>query len=907
MPFTPPRFAEILLRRVLSAEDAEVIAGDLEESARNGIVPRLGPVAARRWYWRQALSIIGAWIGTSTIESSDLRPGRTTMAAIRQDFRYALRSLRRQPAFTMLAVVMLALGIGANVAIFALVNAVLFKPLPYSDPERLMIVHLVGPEIDAPGVFRQIIWSYPKYEVFREHQRVFEQPAAFSSNSWNLTGAGTPARTTGELVESTYFDVLGVRPSLGRAFTSEETAAPGSVPLVMLGYGIWIDRFGGDGSVIGRTIGLNGRPHTIVGVLPRGFRGLTGQADLWVPITTLSAGELGEKWNHSYTVIARRKADVSPEQAVAATRVLGGVIDRAIGHPSNRSEPGWSATAVPLNEERVDPLIRRSVLLLLGAVGAVLLIVCINLANLMLVRGLARQREVAIRVALGANRLRIVRQFMVESSLLAIAGGLAGLAFAYAALSAASALMPDLRIVLPRGQTGALTRVGLSMIGLDVTTMLFTAASAAGAAVLFGLMPAWRVARRDLTTTIKADSRGSLAQGTRGFSGRNLLVVAEMALALVLLTAGGLMLKSVARLQATELGFDPDSMLSVRMALPAPQYDAVRGAQYLEQLLGRLAERREFAAVAFSSCAPLAGPCNMTSVSLVDRPPAPPGTWPPVGVHWVSPNYFDALAIRVIRGRTFSDRDRPGQPKVVLVNETAARALWPDEDPVGKRVSLGQGGFQDGAEVVGIVSDVRYRPIETPITPDFYLPLLQSRRTGGVIFVRTQAPAAAAVAAIRQDVQALDPNLPLTDIKMMDERFKDATWRTRMSAWLLGAFATLALVLAALGTYGVMSQGVEQRRKEIGVRMALGAGRREILRLIIGRVVAVAIAGIVLGVALAVPAMKLLTALLYQVRPGDPWVFAGLAFVLLTVTLLAGYIPARRATRVDPLTTLRSE
>jgi putative ABC transport system permease protein len=504
-------------------------------------------------------------------------------------------------------------------------------------------------------------------------------------------------------------------------------------------------------------------------------------------------------------------------------------------------------------------------------------------------------------VALGASRIRIVRQFMTESVLLAVAGALAGVAVAYAAMSAAAALMPDLRMVLPRGEAVGLTRVGLARIGLDFATMLFTAAAAGGAALLFGLAPAWRASRRDLSTAIKGGSLGAIAQGTRGFSGRNALVVGEMALALVLLTASGLMLKSVARLQATQLGFVPESLLSVRVALPAPQYDAERGTRYFEQLLGRLDARTEMDSIAYGSCAPLAGPCNRTSVSTSR------GKGPVVGVYWISPTYLDTLGIRLIRGRGFTEFDRVGQPKVVLINETAARTLWPNEDPLGKRASLGQGGFQDGAEVVGIVADVRYGMVEAPVIPDFYLPVLQSRRTMGVIFVRSGAPAASIVAAIRSDVQALDPDLPLTDIKMMGERFKDATWRTRVSAWLLGVFASLALVLAALGTYGVMSQGVEQRRKEIGVRMALGAGRREILRLIIGRVVAVAIAGIVLGVALAVPAMKLLTALLYQVRPGDPWVFAGLAFVLLTVTLLAGYIPARRATRVDPLTTLRSE
>ena len=907
MLFIPPRLAEAMLHRVLPPDDAEVITGDLEEIARATVVAQRGIRAARRWYWRQAFSIAAAHMLKTPHDTSELQLKRTTMAAVRQDFSYALRSLRKQPAFTAVAVLMLGVGIGANVAIFALVNAVLFKPLPFAEPDRLMLVHLLGPEIDGPPeVFRTMIWSYPKYEVFREHQRTFESTAAFGSYSWNVTGAGVPERLIGELVESTYFGVLGVTPAIGRTFSPQETSQPGSEPLVMLGYGMWTDRFGADPAVVGRSIGLNGVAHTIVGVGPAGFRGLTGQADIWVPLMTLPAADLGEKWNHSYTVVARRKAEISVSQSQAATGVLGGVIDSEIGRPSGEAGPAWSATAVPLDDERADPLIRRSILLLLAAVGAVLLIVCINLANLMLVRALGRQREVAIRLALGASRFRVISQFMTESGVLAVGGAAVGLLVAYAAVSAAAALLPDLRMVLPRGQTAGLTRIGLGRLGLDLTTLTFTWSVAAAAMLLFGLLPAWRATRGDLSTTIKAGSPGT-GQGSRGLSGRNLLVVGEMALALVLLTASGLMLKSVARLYATELGFRPDSLLSVRMALPAPQYNAARATQYFEQLLGRLETRSQLQSIAYASCAPLSGPCNMTSASFPDKPAAPRGTVPPVGVVWISPNYFDALGIRLVRGRAFSEHDRVGQPKVVVINETAAKLFWPHEDPIGKRVGLGQGGFQDGAEVVGVAADVRYAAVEASVSPDVYLPLLQSRRTWGVIFVRSGAPAASVVAAVRADVRSLDPDLPLTDIKMMDERFKDATWRTRMSAWLLGVFAGLALLLAALGTYGVMSQGVEQRRSEIGVRMALGAARRDILRLIIGRVLLISTAGILLGLALAVPSMKLLTALLYQVDPRDPWVFTVLAVVLLTVTLLAGYIPARRATRVDPLATLRAE
>jgi putative ABC transport system permease protein len=906
----PPRFAEALLRVFLSSEDAEAIGGDLEETFRTTVVPRAGIRAARFWYWRQTFSVISAHVLAPVADPTHSPPKRTTMAAIRQDLSYAFRSLAKQPGFTAMAVLMLAVGIGANVAIFSLVNAVLLKPLPFADPGRLMMVHMLAPDRDAPGVLRQMIWSYPKYRVFREHQRAFETTATFGSGNWNLTGSGSPERVVGELVESSYFGTLGLKPALGRTFSVEETRAPGSVPLAVLGHGFWVRRFGSDPAVLGRTLGLNGVAYTIVGVLQPRFRGLTGEAEIWVPITTLSAGELGEAWNHSYQVVARRKAETSVETAEAEVKMLGNRINEEILPPGG-AVPGraaWGATAVPLDDQRIDPLIRRSILLLGAAVISVLLIVCLNLANLMLVRGLAREREVAIRLALGASRLRIVRQLMTESAVLAVAGSVAGVGVAYAAMWAGSSLTPDLRLVLPReGPTGGLTRVGLGLVGLDGTMVLFTIGIAMSAAVLFGLGPAWRTSRRDLTSTMKAGSSGDVSQGTRGFALRNLLIVGEIALALVLLTAGGLMLKSVARLQATAVGFDPDSLLAVRVALPAPQYNPQRATQFLEQLVGRVAGHAEITAVAYGSCAPVSGYCNRTTATFPDRPPAPRGTNPVVGVFWASPRYFETLGIRLMRGRTFTEGDRAGQPKVVVINEAAARALWGSEEAIGKRIGLGQGRFEDGAEVVGVVADVRYGAIESAVMPDVYLPLLQSTRSNGLIFVRSRTSPASLVSALRRDVQALDPDLPLTDIKTMGERFDEATWRTRMSAWLLAVFAALALFLAALGLYGVMSQGVEQRRRELGVRVALGATRGDIMRLIIGRVFVLAVAGTVAGVVLAVPVMRLLTALLYQVKPTDPVVFTLLALALVAVAVLAGYVPARRATRVDPLVTLRAD
>jgi putative ABC transport system permease protein len=617
---------------------------------------------------------------------------------------------------------------------------------------------------------------------------------------------------------------------------------------------------------------------------------------------TLSADDLAEAWNHSYRQVARRKSNVTAAEAAAATKVLGGEVHaRYSGAPGNV----WSATALPLNDERVDPLIRRSVLLTLAAVASVLTIVCVNLANLMFVRGLARQREVAIRIALGASRARILGLLMTESLVLSVVGALAGVAVAYGAIAGGFALLPDLRMVLPR-ETGGLTRVGLSTLGLDGLTLLFTISLAAATALLFGLGPAWRASRRDLTASIKAGAAAAVSQGSVKLGVRTFLIVGEIALALVLLTAGGLMLKSAARLQATELGIRPESLLTVRVAMPAPKYDRPRATRLLVELVERMQRQAGVESAGFGSCAPISGFCNATTATIPGKS-YPAGRSPAIGVHWASPTVFQTLGVRLIRGRLFTEHDREGQPKVVVINETAARTLWGSEDAIGKRVGLGQGGFGDGAEVVGIVADVRYGAVESSIRPDIYLPLLQSGRTTGIIFVRAHVSPRDLIPALRAEVHALDPDLPLVDLKTMDQRFDDATWRTRASAWLLGTFAALALVLAAVGIYGVISQGVAERSREIGVRLALGADRSDILRLVLGRAFLVSVAGVLIGVALAIPAMRLLEALLYQVKPGDPVVLAALAAILLVVAVFASYLPARRAARLDPLTTLKAE
>jgi predicted permease len=821
-----------------------------------------------------------------------------------RDLRFGLRNLRRNPGFSAVAIITLALGIGGNLAIFTLVNAVLIRPLPYREPAELAIVHLLVPERDAPSVYSRTIWSYPKYEFVRDGQQVFTATSLFTDTEWSLTRAGAPDRVQGEIVEAPYFALLGIEAGFGRLFSSDDDRV-GAPPVAVISHGLWQRRFGGASGVLGRMVTLDGTAVTIVGVAPAQFRGLSGRADVWRPFKPTVPFDLNEPFSHSYHLIARRRPGVSIEQADAAVRVLSAQIDAAFPVPGSTSQT--SAAAVRLDDERIDPLLRRAALILLGAVGLVLLIACVNLANLTLARGLSRRREVAIRLALGASRLRIFRQFLTESVCLSFAGAVMGALVAAGAIRTASAAIPDLNALL-EGPTGGLMRVGASMLGADATVVLTAVGLAVASAMLFGLIPAWRAAQGDLTSTMKPTIGSSLTTSSRRLAFRNgLLVVAEVALALVILVPAGLMMKSAMRLGQTDLGFRQDNLLTFRLALPGDSYPSERSLPFIEQLLAQLNARSEVEAAAFGHCAPVSDQCNGTRAFFPERPPDPNGTRPLVGVTWVSPGYFETLGVRLVQGREFTERDRQGQPKVVVINETAARRLWPGENPIGKRIGLGQGGFRDGADVIGVAADVRYSAVEAPAGADVYIPILQSPRPGGMLFVRSRLPPSALVPMIRNEVALLDADLPLGDIKTMDERYGEATWRTWTLGVLLSVFAGVALILAIVGVFAVLAQSVAQRAREIGVRIALGAAPRDIQRLVLGRAMAIAAAGATIGLGAAWFTSGLLRTFLYEVEPTDPEVLAAISLLLLVVILVASFVPARRAANVDPLETMRSE
>jgi putative ABC transport system permease protein len=824
-----------------------------------------------------------------------------------QDLRYAFRTLVKNPGFTIVAVLTLALGIGANTAMFAVVNAVLLKPLPFHDADRLMLVHLLYPD-GPPGTMREGVWSYPKYRTFLDIQQTFENTALFAGRDLSLSGDSSPERVRGEVVTDRYPGILGVTPILGRGFSGAEAHRPGEQAVVMLGHALWTRRYNADPAIVGRTIQVNSAPYTVVGVLPAGFKGLIGNAEAWVPFAVYEPEYLTQRFAHGYYLVARRRASVSEAQAIAALGVAGTQIAAEYNNKS------WSATAASLYSSRVDGDLRRAALVLLGAVGLVLLIACVNLTNLLIAKALGQRREVAVRAAIGASRMQIARQFVVESLVLAGLGSVLGIVIAVTLLDAAAILLPDADVFFrspmapgARRTLGAdgLARIGASMIRLDAMTLLFTCAVATVVSALIALVPAMQSASLRPIEAMRSGGRGGTATGFQSFGARGALVTAQIALALVLLAGAGLMIKSAARLHGTGIGVTSERVLTARVDLPG--YNAERRGIFFTQLADRIRALPGVESVGIASCPPVSGVCSSTIAGFVrGQHRARPGM-PSVGVHVASPEYFSTVGIQLRKGRLFTADDRAERPRVVLVNETAAKAFWPNTDPIGKIITLGAFGFEVGAEVIGVVSDVRYSTIESASVPDAYIPFLQSPQPRMRLFVRSRLDQASLVPVIRQEVRQLDSSLPLSEVKTMDERVGDAMWRTRVAAWLFSAFAGLALLLTAVGIFGVMSQTVSQRTSEIGVRMALGAQGSDVLGLVLGRAGVLTAIGIGAGIAIALGLTRVLTALLYETEPGDPSTLALVALLLAIVALAACYLPARRASRVNPIVALRYE
>ncbi len=805
------------------------------------------------------------------------------------DLQYGSRMLWKHKSVSGIALLTLALGIGVNSAIFSVVNAVVLRPLPYPESERLMVVwgnlHKTGLE--------EIEISALEFRDFQQQCQAFEQIAAYAIQGLNLTGVDQPERVRGATISANLFPALRVQPQLGRNFRSEEDET-GNDTVVILGDSLWQRRFGGDSSVINKTIQLDGRTLTVVGVMPANFHFPDRDTEAWIPLAfTPDLLEENNRGSHFLNVIGRLKSGITHSQAQAD---LDTVTTRLSQEHVSTYRGGFSASIRSLHEELVGNL-RRAMLVLLGAVGLVLLIACANVAHLRLASATSRYREFAIRAALGANRARVVRQFMTESLLLSFIGGALGLTLAVWVVRALVVLMPK---DTPR----------LEEIKLDYRVVLFTLGTSLLTGIVFGLAPSFQAARTNLNDVLKEAGRGGDA--SRRLKLRNLLVVSEFALSLVLLIGSGLMVKSLLRLQEVKPGFDPANLLTMRIALPSTKYETfTKSHTFFQQLLDQLEARPEVESVGAINLLPFGGGGGDRSFSIQDQPTAAGHARPDEQVRFVTPGYFRAMSIPLLSGRDFTRRDLPDTPQVAIINSAFARKFWPNDNALGKHISF-QNNNPKWYEIVGVVGNVKHRGLDIQDHAEIYIPAFQPLFADGnvpalYLAVRTKGDPLLLAPAMRSEVAALDRDQPIYSLMTMDQRISDSVAPRRFNMFILGLFAALALVLAAIGIYGIMAFSVVQRTREIGVRMALGASTRDVLALIMRNGFKLALIGIIVGLVAAFAATRVLSSLLYEVSARDPLIFVLDAILLAMAALLACYIPARRATKVDPLVALRYE
>ena len=801
------------------------------------------------------------------------------MSSFLDDVRYALRVFAKAPGFTLVAIVTLALGIGANTAIFTVVNSLLIRPLPYAAPDRLVMVWQDYRARGGPADE----WATPgNYADWRRATDIFEALAVLTGWRPTLTGGAEPEPIAGEQVSHEYFAVLGVTPALGRDFTQSDDV-PNARRVAIVSHGLWVRRFGGDPNVVGRTITLNGEPHEVVGVLPDRVRPIvSAAADIWRPLRLNTANP--PRGAVILRAVARLPDGISLSQAQAAATTLARQLDAA--HPEFNEDIGIHLTAL---HDRIVGDIKPGLLALLGSVGVVLLIACANIANLLLARGSARARELGVRVALGARRGRIFRQLLTESVLLSFAGGVAGVLVGVWAVDGLIAMAPA---DVPR----------LDEIGLDTPVLAFAALVTLATGLLCGLAPAWQSARGPLTRSLKDGTRGSGGGGGRRL--RRALVVSEIALALVLLSGGGLLLQTFVRLQSADLGFNPQRVLVGFVNPPRTTYEtAQKHLAFYDRVLEKAAALPGVERSALASVLPLSGDSDM-SFALEGRPgPRSASDTPVTWYRLVSSGYFETMGMAMVRGRAFAAREAA---PTVVVNETFARRFFPGEDPIGRRLRFGDDTAPSFA-IVGVVADAKVRGAREAARVETFIPYWQFTEPGMNVVLKTAIEPAQLAGALRRAVYSIDANVPVSGIGTLSAMVEDSIDQPRFVAMLAAGFAALALALAAVGIYGVMAYAVSQRTAEIGVRMALGATSPEVFRLVVGDGLRLAAVGIALGAAGSLITARWLTALLFGVRPGDPVTLAVTAGLLVLVALAACSIPAHRATQVDPMVALRTE
>ncbi len=809
------------------------------------------------------------------------------MESFLQDARYALRVLRKSPGFALAAVLALALGIGANSAVFSVVNGVLLRPLPFAEPDRLVRIF---------GNFRglgleHIAVSTLEYRDYRELPRALENVAAYTDLDVTLTGQDVPERLRAIAATPSLLPTLGITPTLGRNFNEEEQT-PGQERVILLTHRVWRGRFGADPGILGTTISLDGAPFTVVGVLPTGFEYPRG-TDLYLPYAPPASGLTpGARGNRFLEVVARMKPEVTLESAQKDMNRVSDELTKA--HPGNYGgNSGWAISVVSMEEQTVGG-VRTTLWVLLGAVGFVLLIACTNVANLLLARAAARSREISIRAALGAGRRRLVTQFLTESVVLSLTGGALGLLLAMWGMDVLLAVIGD---GLPRA----------SEVRLDARVVLFTLAISVLTGLLFGLVPALQASRADLHSTLREGSRGT--GGRAAGRARGALVASQVALALVLLIGAGLFMRSFMSLQAVNAGFDSQGVLTARLALPTDRYsEPAKRAAVIREFIARAQALPGVESAGLSTLLPLTDRSDWSFD--VEGKPMAPGDPPRPAVEYraVSADYHKVLRTPLLRGRMIEDSDGYDAPHAVVINETMAKVIFPGEDPLGQRLRLHR-SVKDPpwATVVGIVADVKEWGLDLPARPTAYYSALQQAPSRAYLVVRTPQRPEALLASLQAELRAVDRDLPLFDVAPMEAVVDSAVSQRRFSMMLLLIFAGVAVVLASLGIYGVIAYTVTQRTRELGIRMALGAKQRDILGLMVGQGMRMTLVGVGVGLTLALVLGRLLSTLLYGIQAHDPLTFVGVAALLVGVALVASWLPARRAAKVDPAITLRAE
>jgi putative ABC transport system permease protein len=804
---------------------------------------------------------------------------------IGQDIRYALRTLRQSPGFTLVAILTLALGIGANTTIFSVINAVLLRPLPYSHPDQLVLLAEHWPAFPILSV------SYQNYKDFRDQSSSYEAVAAIQPISYTLTGSNEPERVDGMMISASLLPMLGIQPTVGRAISPDDDRV-GGAPVALISYALWQRRFSGSREVLGKSLTLDNNPYTVIGVLPAGFQ-ILKSADVYLPLEPWAHTLPDDRsWHTGIRPIARLKSGATLQQARNELQTIA----KRLEHQYPETNTNVESLVLPLHGQMVSN-VRPALLTLLVAVGLVLLIACANVANLLLARATQREKEVAIRTALGASRGRIIRQLLTESILLSLAGGALGLALAALGLDS---LLRLAATSVPRAEG----------IGLDPTVLAFTAGLAILTGILFGLAPAFQSSRLDIRDQLNQSGRGSTG-GSHHQRLRSVLVVAEVAISMVLLIGAGLLIRSFARLQAVEPGFRPDHILMADVPISLTVYaKPEQQVAFFDRLLERIRALPGVKAVSAASTPPVSGQGMVIHFNIQGRAPKTPHDYILAGYRVVGPGYFETLGIPLLAGRSIEQRDSLTAPSVVVLNQAMARKFFPGENALGKHLQIGE--TPDTSipfmEVVGIVGDVKQK-LESDAKEEMYVPYMQPVLPlfGLTVALRTSQDPSAMTSALRSAILDVDKNQPLVNVRTMEQSISTSLDEQRFRTLLLGLLAGLALVLSAIGVYGVMSYSVSLRTQEIGIRVALGAQWRDVFSLVITRGFALVGAGIVIGGIASWLLSRLINQFLFGIRAGDPLTFFGVAAMLVVVAFLACYFPARRATKVDPIIALRYE